>query len=104
MTAEVGVVDLDRDHTSGNEIVLVSKDLGKDAAFDSFSWNGEDMSHVRVDAGTYQLYAKLSDGVNADRFVPGLATRKLPRFGFNVLRICRLGPSTTTISPFSLAT
>src|SRR5262249_57314020 len=46
---ELGV-DIDTDHTNGNEIVLQMKDLPTDAAFDSFAWNGNDSSNIRVHA------------------------------------------------------
>lgn len=74
---ELGV-DPDTDHTNGNEIILVEKDLETDAAFDSFDWDGNDGDDVRVDTGVYNVYARIFDEINTDVIVNGLATITVP--------------------------
>jgi flagellar hook assembly protein FlgD len=62
-------LDLDADHTSGNELFLHEATLGKDASDDSFDWDGKDLTGNTVDPGTYNLFALVSDDVNPERGV-----------------------------------
>lgn len=66
-------LDPDEDHTNGNEIVIYSKRLPKRDGFDSFTFRGKDRNGALVAADTYNLFARVFDNVNPDRYVEGLA-------------------------------
>ncbi len=70
-------LDGNSDHTDGDEIILYDSLSVSDAPLiESRDWDGNDSSGQRVEAGTYTLFAKLSDNVNDDVFVeaPGRIT------------------------------
>ncbi len=62
-------IGLDRgtDHDSGDEIVLFDDlTIGETPLLESRDWDGTDVNGQRVEAGTYHLFARLSDDVNDD--------------------------------------
>ncbi|TWT40373.1 flagellar basal body rod modification protein [Phycisphaerae bacterium RAS1] len=67
-------IDVDSDHGNGNETTILEQDLPEEAEEDSFEWDGKNSADAKVDAGTYNLFARLSDVVNAESTVNGLAT------------------------------
>lgn len=64
-------VDPDLDHDNGNEIILDEPMVTNSAEVDRFVWDGTQDSE-RVEAGFYNVFAILSDGVNDDVIVEGL--------------------------------
>lgn len=67
-------IDVDSDHSNGNETTIHEQDLPEEAEDDSFEWDGTDSADAKVDAGTYNLFARLSDDVNPETTIDGLAT------------------------------
>lgn len=62
-------LDSDTDHSSGNEFVIRSFDIPLKLTFDSFDFDGNDVNSIRVDAGTYHLYARVKDDFHDERIV-----------------------------------
>ncbi|MFO0839240.1 MAG: hypothetical protein U1D55_12045 [Phycisphaerae bacterium] len=71
-------VDPDSDHTNGNEIQIVQRNLPANAQVDSFDWNGNGPDNKRVTTGNYDLFAVVDDTVNKAFTVEGLARIKVP--------------------------
>lgn len=67
-------VDPDLDHESGNEIDITEVDLPTQVELGSFDWNGNDIDGNGVEAGTYNLFARVTDGAGNESIVNGLAT------------------------------
>lgn len=65
--AKVGL-DPDSDHTGGNEIYLHEATLAESTTEGSFDWNGKDLDEKTVAAGTYKLFAQLTDETNPETF------------------------------------
>jgi flagellar hook assembly protein FlgD len=68
----------DTDRESGDEITIAEISIPTTAGFDSLDWDGTDTSGERVAAGTYDLFAVVSDGVNEEQIIPGLARITVP--------------------------
>lgn len=75
--AQLGV-DPDLDHESENEIVIVESSLPSITGFDALEWDGTALDGSQVDAGVYNLYARVDDTVNPVQFVEGLARVTIP--------------------------
>jgi len=75
--AEIGL-DEDTDHDSGNEIVIQNTTISVQAEVDSLAWDGTDVDGATVEAGTYNLFARVTDGVNPEFFVEGLGRITIP--------------------------
>lgn len=67
-TVEI-VLDPDTDHDSGNEFVLVSRELPETAGGDSLNWDGKDKDQTRVPPNTYNLLARVDDGAIEPRII-----------------------------------
>lgn len=65
-------IDPDLDHANGDEITILERDIPTSGGVDSFTWNAE-AAGGRVDPGTYNLYAELSDEFSEGIFVEGPA-------------------------------
>jgi len=76
-TAQIGI-DPDLDHESGNEITIAERSIAASSGFETLEWTGTGTDGQRVAADTYYLYALVSDGINEDRFVEGLAQLIVP--------------------------
>ncbi|MBU0618154.1 MAG: hypothetical protein KKI02_10590, partial [Planctomycetes bacterium] len=59
----------DPDHDSDNEVVIGESDLPETSDSDSLVWTGADTGGADVEAGTYNLYAVVSDGVGRAEIV-----------------------------------
>lgn len=66
-------IDLDADHSNANEIFIGEVALPDDTKADMFEWNGADEDGNAVDAGAYNLFALVDDGINPIQTVNGLA-------------------------------
>jgi flagellar hook assembly protein FlgD len=71
-SAEI-TLDTDDDPDNGNEIVLTSVDLPQESGSDSFDFSGRDAAGVVVPAGDYGYFARVTDDVNEEQIVRGLA-------------------------------
>jgi flagellar hook assembly protein FlgD len=76
-SAEIGL-DPDRDHESGNEITIYEFEIPRTAGDDSIDWDGTSAAGEAVEEDTYYLFALVSDGVNDDDIVEGLARIIVP--------------------------
>lgn len=76
-TAQIGI-DPDGDHQNGNETVIAERDLPTTSQPASLAWDGTNNNGDIVDPGIYNLYAIVSDGVNEDLIVDGLARITVP--------------------------
>ncbi len=71
-------IDPDTDHDSGNEIEIHDADIPRASGFETFDWDGTDKSGDRVEGDTYYLFATISDAVNGETVVEGLARLIVP--------------------------
>jgi hypothetical protein len=62
-------LDSDADPESGNEIFIHEGTIGATEAEDSFDWSGKDLLGEDVAPGIYDLFALVSDEVNAEQAV-----------------------------------
>jgi len=76
-TAEI-VLDPGPVHDTGNEIVIAERELPEEEGFESLVWEGNDTAGEPVEAGTYYLFARVSDGINEDQVVEGLGQIIVP--------------------------
>ncbi|MBI5866516.1 MAG: hypothetical protein HZB38_18765 [Planctomycetes bacterium] len=94
-------LDSDVNHDSGNEVVLVTKDLPEVGTIDSFEFTGNDKDSSRVDAGTYAYFARLTDGKNAERLAEGLAritVLEAPEPNTNTLAVTKPSADTSFVA------
>ncbi len=70
-TVQLGL-DEDATHDSGNEILIHEADLPTTSEAGTFSWTGDDQEGDPVAAGTYFLFARLSDAQNPVSNIDGL--------------------------------
>ncbi len=96
-TAKIGI-DPDLDHESGNETTIYEVDIPRTSGFDSIDWDGTDTSGERVDGDTYYLFAAISDAVNDEQFVEGLARIIVPEEGEFELAITQPEENTTFLT------
>ena len=71
-------IDPDTDHDSGNEIEIHNVDIPRASGFETYDWDGKDKSGDRVEGDTYYLFATVSDPVNGEEIVEGLARLIVP--------------------------
>jgi flagellar hook assembly protein FlgD len=72
-------IDPDLDHDSGNETTIFDTELPSSSESDSFDWDGTDTSGARVEAGRYYLFAVVTDEVNDEQTIEGLARLIVPQ-------------------------
>ena len=71
-------IDPGLNHASGNEIIISQQPLPAESAAASVSWDGTNSLGQQVDPGTYYLYAEVTDGINEDQVIDGLARITVP--------------------------
>ena len=71
-------IDPGQNHESGNEVTISEQNLPEESATGSLLWDGTDSNGEQVDAGTYYLYALVSDGLNDDQLIEGLGQITVP--------------------------
>jgi hypothetical protein len=64
-------LDSDADPQNGNEVFIHEGTIGATEAESSFDWSGKDLLNQDVAPGVYNLFALVSDAVNAEQAIQG---------------------------------
>lgn len=71
-------IDVDQDHTNGDETTIAEPNLPETAEENEFEWDGTDLSGQPVDAATYYLYAIVDDSLNPQLFAEATGRITVP--------------------------